>query len=51
MGFINSKNVCQKEVIKFTKLWEEEEDQLIRREEKMGAIEDEALIIQRISLK
>ena len=33
MGFIHAKNVCQKEVITFNKLWEEEEARLIRREE------------------
>ena len=43
--------VCQKEVITFSRLWEEEEAQLIRREEKMGAIEDQDLTIQRRSLK
>ena len=47
MGFIHSKNVCQKEVITFTRLWEEEEAQLIIREKKMGAIEDQALTIQK----
>ena len=26
MGFIHSRNVCQKEVITFNRLWEEEED-------------------------
>ena len=33
--FIHSRNVCQKEVINFNKLWEEEEEeaQLIRKEE------------------
>ena len=51
MGFIHSMNVCQNEVITFSKLWEEEEDQLIRREENMGATEDQALTIQRRSLK
>ena len=51
MGFIHARNVCQKEVITFSKLWEEEEAQLIIREEKMGAIEDQALTIQRRSLK
>ena len=52
---INSfKEVCQKEVITFSRLWEEhtqEEARLIIREEKMGATEDQALMIQRRSLK
>ena len=42
MGFIHSRNVCQKEVITFSRLWEEhteEEAQLIIREKKMGATE------------
>ena len=43
---IHSRNVSQKEVITFNRLREEEEARLIRREEKMGAIEDQALIIQ-----
>ena len=52
MGFIHSSNVCQKEVITFSRLWEEEEEaQLIIREEKMGATKDQALTIQRRSLK
>ena len=54
MGFIHSRNVCQKEVITFNRLWEEctqEESRLITREEKMGATEDQALTIQRRSLK
>ena len=34
MGFIHSRNVCQKEVIMFNRLWEEEEARLIIREEK-----------------
>ena len=53
MGFIHSRNVCQKEVITFSKLWEEctqEEDRLIIREEKMGATEYQALMIQIIYL-
>ena len=54
MGFIHARNVCQKEVITFSKLWEEhtqeEEARLIIREEKMGATEDQALTIQRRSL-
>ena len=49
MGFIHARNVCQKEVITFSRLWEEEEARLIRREEKMEAIEDQALTIQRRS--
>ena len=51
MGFIHVWNVCQKEVITFSRLWEEEEEEarLIRREEKMEAIEDQALAIQRRS--
>ena len=51
MGFIHSRNVFQKEVITFSRLWEEEEARLIRREEKMGAIEEQALTIKRRSLK
>ena len=53
MSFIHSRNVCQKEVITFSILWEEcsqEEDRLIIREKKMGATEDQALTIQRRSL-
>ena len=38
-------------MITFSRLWEEEEARLIRREEKMGAIEDRVLSIERISLK
>ena len=44
MGFIHSRNVCQKEVITFSDLWEEktqDEPQLIIREEKMGEIEED----------
>ena len=48
---IHVRNVCQKEVITFNRLWEEEEARLIIREEKMRAIEDQALTIQRRSLK
>ena len=33
MEFIHAKNVFQKEVITFNRLWEEEEAHLIRREE------------------
>ena len=52
MGFIHAKNVFQKEVITFNILWEEEEARLIRREEeRWEQIEDQALTIQRISLK
>ena len=39
MGFIHVRNVCQKEVINFSRLWEDhtqEEDRLIIREKKMG---------------
>ena len=39
MGFIHSRNVCQKEVITFSRLWEEhtqDEAQPIIREENMG---------------
>ena len=51
MGFIHSRNVLQKEVITFGRLWEEEEAQLIIREQKMGETEDQDLTIQRRSLK
>ena len=34
---IHSRNVFQKEVITFNRLWEEEEAQLIRREEEDGS--------------
>ena len=55
MGFIHARNVCQKEVITFSRLWEEhtqeEKAWLIRREGKMEETEDQALIIQRRSLK
>ena len=51
MGFIHSRNVCLKEVITFIRLWEEEEARLILREEKMGATENQALTIERRSLK
>ena len=48
---IHVRNVCQKEVITFSRLWEEEEEaRFIKREEKMGAIEDQALTIERRSL-
>ena len=54
MGFIHARNVCQKEVITFTRLWEEhtqeEEARLITREEKMGATEDQTPSIERRSL-
>ena len=43
MGFIHAMNVCQKEVITFSRIWEEEEAQLIIREKKMGATKDQAL--------
>ena len=48
---MHARNVCQKEVIAFNRLWEEEEARLIIREEKTGATEDQALTIQRRSLK
>ena len=54
MGFIHSRNVCQKEVITFSILWEEctqEEARLIIREETMGSTKYQALTIQRRSLK
>ena len=54
MGLIHSRNVCQKEVITFSKLWEErtqEEAGIIIREEKMGETKDQALTIQGRSLK
>jgi len=52
MEFIHVRNVCQKEVITFSRLYEEEEEaRLIIREEKMGATEDQALTIERRSLK
>ena len=54
MGFIHSKNVFQKEVITFSKLWEEhtqDEARIIIRENKMGAIEDQDFMIQRRYLK
>ena len=49
--FIHSRNVFQKEVITLNRLWKEEEAWFIRREGKMEETEDQALIIQRISLK
>ena len=51
MGFNHVSNVCQKEVITFIKLWEEEESRLIIREKKMGETEDKYFTIQRRSLK
>ena len=49
---IHARNVCQKEAITFSGLWEEEEEaRLIIREEKMGATKYQALNIQRRSLK
>ena len=51
MGLIHLRNVCQKEVITFSKLWEEEEAQIIIREEKMGETEYQPLTSQRRSLK
>ena len=51
-GFIHLRNVCQKEVITFSWLWEEEEARLIRREEEIWEqIEYQALTIERRSLK
>ena len=44
---IHSRNVFQKEVITFSKIWEEEEARLIIREDNMGAIEDQALTIEK----
>ena len=44
MGFIHLRNVFQKEVITFRRIWEEhtqQETQLIIRENKMGATEDQ----------
>ena len=46
---VHSRNVCQKEVITFSRLWEEEEARLIIREEKMGATKYQELMIQRRS--
>ena len=51
MGFIHSRNVCEKEVITFSSLWEENTQEEEAREEKVGATEDQALTIQRRSLK
>ena len=54
MGFIHSRNVCQNKVITINRLREEctqEESLLVIREEKMGATEYQAFMIQRISLK
>ena len=51
MGFIHVRNVCQKEVITFSRLWEEEEAQLIIREKKMGTTEDKDFMNQRRSFK
>ena len=48
---IHARNLCQKEVITFNRVWEEEEARLILREEKMGATEVQALTIERRSLK
>ena len=47
MGFIHSRNVFQKEVITFSRLWKErtkKEARLIIREEKIGATECQALM-------
>ena len=51
MGFIHARNVCQKEVITFSRLWEENTQEEEAREEKVGATKDQALTIQRRSLK
>ena len=51
MGFIHSRNVCQKEVIAFSRLWEENSQEEEAREEKVEATEDQALTIERRSLK
>ena len=51
MGFIHLRNVCQKEVIIFNRLWEEEEARVLIKEKKMGETEDQALTIQIRSLK
>ena len=40
MGSIHSRNVHQKEVITFSRLWEEEEARLTRREEKMEQLKN-----------
>ena len=48
MGFIHARNVFQKEVNTFDRLWEEEEARIIIREEKMGATEDQALTLKNI---
>ena len=50
-SFIHVRNVCEKEVITFSSLWEENTQEEEAREEKVGAIEDQALTIQRRSLK
>ena len=42
-GIHSCEEVCQEEVITFSRLWEEEEARIIRREEKKGAIEDQDL--------
>ena len=54
MGFIHSRNVCQKEVITFSRTWEEktqDEARPIIREENMGETEYQSLTIQRRLLK
>ena len=51
MGFIHTRNVCDKEVITFSRRWKEEEARLIIREEKMRETKDQALTIQRRYLK
>ena len=50
MGFIHLRNVFQKKVITFSRLWEDhtqEEARPIIREKKMGATEDQDFTIQR----
>ena len=52
--FIHLRNACQKEVITFSRLWEEctqEEDWLIIKEENIGETKYQDLMIQRRSLK
>ena len=42
---------CEECVITFSRLWEENTQEEEAREDKVGAIEDQALTIQRRSLK
>ena len=54
MGFFHLRNVFQKEVITFSKLWEgytQDESLPIIREEKMGATKDQDFTIQRRYIK